>query len=826
MTPSFIRWAATLAAVAGFAWSTAFAQPTNLPTIRVSTVSVDTNGVLVAPTNFFTQNAAAFASSLTNSAVTIWVDTVADLPQLAGPQDGAAYIIRGIHSVGDIGVPATVHYVAGDTSPTNEFSVFAGPAGGRYRRAVPMIDASMFGVSTEAGTNNSAAIQRALYAAYSNAIPCVRLPPGWLTINDTIRFPPGVRISGYGALGAVDFLSDSTISNATISSDWETLKRAGAMWGATVLARSANQIGPVMEFDTSLAVVNTFYPTNVLQDGSVVARYQASSVIEGLVIFGRNLEQTSWDQDAIKAPNVWDLTIRDCAFIRPRGYAINVQNGNGIKILNCAMLGSSVFGSKGILGWHLSDLILQDCYFFGGRGPGLWVAAVGGWRTLVGNSFFGNFDGYGWKTITNCTAGVFTTSGNHELESGMPVVLSLLTNSSLYTSSPTSILPTNAIATNTKEVTLWVTKFSDSTFGLHTNSTAYLTNGYLDLIGGSPPYFVAPGFAVGLYVSDGSKQGSYNNLRLDQNFDGGIRVAGGSRNVFTGCIAVHNGVETLLGAVVNRGGSATNIANVTITGAGNWTGSFNQFIGTVVADADHGFLIEGNAVDNEIWGTAVDYSDITGAIFQFESTSLSSLNPSTVGGTNWGTSLRVRGGTSGAPALQIDRSGVAKVGIGLTGSTLQPVMTFIGERTSGGTSANAVMAHVDYGSTAGPLFRVGRYGAQSSAQSGFLVGGEDGSGTNSAGGVTFVDAGRGTGNQTNGGYVSLRVPVIDLAVTNSVLQTNTEVLRGDFQSLTNRTWLEIRWGNLGGTGVLSRINITNINGAAALILEGVDPTAL
>jgi hypothetical protein len=727
--------------------------------------------------------------------------TLADMDLASPSRTETKTEVLGRVTPGDWGEKREFILFPESTAPTNEF--IRGLANTNVGRRIYKWygDAAFFGMNSQVSSNYSPILQLALNTAYSNGIPTVTIPMGWFVMRETVLFPPRVRIRSEGwANKAVDYLRDTEVFNAWASLDYAALDRLGAEWGTTVLARERHQTGRMFEFNTNLAALNIFYPSNSLQDGSVVDRWQASAGFEGIVFYGNNLEQTTWDQDLIRAENVWDFSVDNCAFIRARGYAINVLNGNGIHLSGNAAFGSSVFGSKGILGWHLSDCRLTDNYLFGGRGPAIWLSSIGGWRMPIWGNIVGNFDGHGWKTVTNLVNGVFTTDGDHQLESGMPVVLHLGTNTS-------SVLPTNAITTASKEVTMWVSKLSANTLGLHTNHLAHLSTGYLAFNNGTLPFLVGPGFASGLYVNDGSKQLAVANNRMDQNYDSGIRIAGGSRSSYQGNIVAQNGVSTGFGNTTNR---PETVAGITVTGAGNWTATENKLIGNVLGQADYGISLETGSAQTMNFGNAIDNSEIpSGSEILFDSAATAQQNIMSVGATNYQTVMDFIGGSAGSAIIKLSRAGIASVGFGVTGFGGRPTLVFLDPTNS------VVLATLNSGGGTFPEWRVGRNGTWASPNSGSLNAGEDGTGTNAIGGVTYVDSGQGTGGQTNGGYVAIRGSLPTDDGTNQ--QSQVDMLVVDYSSNTNHTSIRTK---LGGTnGPMGRIVVVITNGLNHLTFQ-------
>lgn len=664
-------------------------------------------------------------------------------------------------------------------------------------------DVRQFGAVPDRNVSVSANLQSAADHAWVIGRGEINLPPGVYPITDTILFPPRVSWRGAMTAPAIDYLADTAISNAVVSGDTLTIRQQAAHWGAAVLFRTPNQTGPMLRFDSSRAVPNTLFPTNTLQDGSTATRWQASVRFRDVVFFGNNLQQETWNQDAISAQHVWDFGVENCAFIRIRGFLVDALNVNGFAFRGNASLGSSIYGTRGLNLWHASDTIISDNVIFGGRGALYWFSEVGGWRSSVIGGLHGNYDGHGWQTVASVSAGVWATDSEHQMESGQPVVV--------YAGGAT--MPEYEVggATNRvmQEYTYWVTKLSPTTLGLHTNHTAHATNGYLPFAGGDAGIAIGPGFASGVYMSSGARQLSVIGGRYDQFYDSGIRIAGGSRSTIVGAILAHNGVSTGLGVVTNRAG--TNIANLTITGGGTYTGGDNSIVGCVFAQADHAIRIEGVAANNQIIGAAYN-SDLTGGPVSFDGTFAQDANAVILGETNSIRSLRLRGGQAGGSMLTFERAGVPTLGIGLTGTT-GPVGLFRDPTN------NVIIASVDGRSASLPAVRAGAINAVASPRTGILGAGEDASGENIAGGSTYIDAGRGTGNATSGGFVGVRIPQAESSGSTS--QTIAERVRFSQRMQSDHVPMSLEYGT---PGVLERVGVTNIAGRSVLHLPNVPQT--
>lgn len=660
-------------------------------------------------------------------------------------------------------------------------------------------DAAAFGCVEHASNSASAAIQAALNYAFSNQVSEVTIPAGLMFLDTTVYFPPKVTIRGAGALRSFDYLADTAMSNAVVSGDLNQMRAEANHYGRTILFRKANQTGPIFEFNTNLAGLNSFYATNSLPDGSTVLRYQASSAIKDLVIYGNNINQTTWDQDAIRAENVWDFTVEGCGFVRIKGYAINVFNGNGIFIDRNTSFGSSFWGTKGIMGYDLSDARIRDNYFFGGRGPAIWIDSVSGWRMNVHGNFMGNYDRYGWKDVTSVsTNGVFTTSTDHELQDGTPVILYLGTNS-------TSTLPSNPITTSTRNVMLWPKVFSSTTFGLHTNHVAVQDGLWLtDLTNGTAPYLVGPGYASGIMLGDGARQIVVTDNRFDQNYDYGIVLAGARGNSIMGNVGAQNGYMTLTGAVTDRT-DRTNSANILLTGAGSRTASDNLILGNLLGQADFGIALESGAANNDIAFNEPDYSELLAtAPIWYDSTATQDINPIRFGyASNLAarTTLRIYGGSSGASILKLNRPEVSEVGFALSGTATRPALIFTD------TINNVQIGHFDGTSATIPGIAAGAYGNVASPRSGYLRGGENASETDTAGGITYIDSGRGSGTNDGNAYLSFRVAVPG-AVSGTTLQSLSEAMRADY---TTNSALTTTMFRLGAEGAYGRLRVSGTN---------------
>jgi len=667
---------------------------------------------------------------------------------------------------------------------TNFFNANANLLTQVYGNSVVVAGGAVYRLTNLSPVDNSAVIQSALNYAFSNRIGSVYISPGWYWFSNTIQMPPFVRLYGAGANPALDWVDDTAISNALAGNTAQLSTNLNA-WGATVLARLSNSTGPMVRFNTNIATVNPLFPSNVLNDGTTNTRWQGSFVINGITFFGNNLSnQVTWNQDAIQVDNAWDFEVSDCTFARVRGYIMRAINVNGMRFMRNSSLGSSIWGTKGILHWHGSDSYITDNYIFGGRGPALWISQEGGWLNgAIANNYFGNYDEFGYKTTTNVVSNVMTTSAAHELETGDHVTL--------YPVTLGDSLPAPLAA----DVTYYVIKLSDTTYSLSTN---HLASSTLTISGAyATPFYVCPGPAVGIYLNDGAKLNTIIGGRCDQNYDQGIRFAGGARNTVVGTSLKQNGYKTSTGA--QRTG--TNVAGITFTSNANFNATDNRTIGVITSQQFVAREFLGSAADNGPIGPVDNNADVVAT--DYFASGLTSLNYQQIGATNAGTSLEVSGGLSAANIVRLNRAYTGAIGFALTGNGVNIGTDVASVLLIRDATNNVDLLGVE-GFTTVRRLTIGSRSTQSSPKGGQLFGAESATGSNIAGGNLSLYSGLGTGTGTQSAIDAL-VPVV--GSSGSTAQTNRTGLRVQTGTAGQDTDL---WLFNADTGTLRRVGATNL----------------
>lgn len=633
-------------------------------------------------------------------------------------------------------------------------------------------------VLNDISSDNGPLIQEAARDLYDTGGGTLLLPDGIITVGSTILWPSKVSLKGTSVGRTVDTLFDSSMTNNTTAAD------VFEYWGGTVILSKTNSNCPLIEMDTSRSVPNPLFPTNTI-NGVSLTRWQASVTISGITFHGNNLYQDDWNNTVLKFPNVWDITIHDCNFVRWRGYCIDLFNANGIMMYNLAGLGSSFYGSKGIALHHVADCILNAFMFFGGRGPAIWVSAADGWlNSIQGPGLVGNYDGYGWKQLTNITADVFTTSTNHQFETGDPIVFERTW--------PSDTLPTGL----NEGDTYWVLKISDTTFQISTNAfSGNASPTAVTGIGSLPQDMsVGPGWSTGVYLNSGANNCSIGGFRTDQFYDEGVVIEGASRNSFHGMIVRQTGVVTGSGVVTPRAG--TNVCGVRIKISSLYGNAENKWTGGTFTSVYRPFEIESGVSGFSPLNYAVDFSTITdrGNVWANSGTAIQNYLP--IGDQNGATATWMWGGLGGNTIAGWIRHGVGAVGVRVSNTGSGAILQ-LWEPTNSAAMFSAAQA-----STINTIW--GGSSSVTATPKTFVISAEAASGTDVNGSTTRIDLSRPTGSGTGGALsVNGHIP----GSTGTAQQTPVEVARIGYPTANRATSLRLYDIE---SGTLSIVSVTNL----------------
>lgn len=458
-------------------------------------------------------------SSTTAKARVRSVSTIADLVAIDPlTSDIFSYVkVLGYSAAGD-GGGGDFRRVLASSGSTNLGTFFASTANATYaweRVPPPFITPEMFGAAVNDATSDLTAINNALTYLYGLGGGVLQFNSGQYDINGSIVLK--YRTSMRGQLD--NRLSDLATSAASSTNRLVT--------SSTVIALMAAANAPMVVGDPTDGYVRQ--PGETWEDGSgpFDSKFQSSS-IKGITFIGNGFNQTRYDCDILRFTAKWNLTVEDCSFFSPQGYAARLMDINYLRWHRNQISGSYGYpASKGMLFWGSSDSLITDSYFGACTGPGLWISGSSSARNELANLMsFNNVRTNAARLITSVSSGIFTTSGAHYLETGDPV--RWVTDGTL---------PSGLTARGIS----WVVKLSTNTFGVNPVWMGATNGVYTNYSAGSGNLWVSVGPASGIYESDSAGGNKFTNIRTDQNSDEGIFLHGSFADSFFGVFVSESG---------------------------------------------------------------------------------------------------------------------------------------------------------------------------------------------------------------------------------------------------------------------------------------------
>lgn len=504
-----------------------FAQPTNLPAPAALGVSVNTNGQIIAPTNFFAANAANFASAITNAGVVMKADNVAGMVALQPGSQGQQVSVAGYLASGDWGAARVFTYSTNTALSTNRGTIFAASTGGRWvssDAASRVIDPRWFGGLPNAVTNRSdtsgvdhvPGAQAAADYLAARGGGKLAYGAGSYRMDTTLVVPPAVEIEGLGGAYTQGY-EDSAIylSGAT---------RFYAKPGGTndwVVFRGIDS--------ASKSGIQTIFTAG---DLSMVTNYNHSGAIRGISF---DSGYTGLRGRCIFVDSAFGVTIENIGFA-PYGvcYPIYIWGSNVIKVRDVS----------GLTRWPIFAAYSADNEFshvvVGGMwGPGLWLK--GAKNRINGGEYFNT------QEQPNTVRPTFTVNTGTDLLTvsdanvgknwftEMPVSFEVAAGSTL----PAPLI-TNSV--------YYLIRVSDTTFKVNQRRD-WNVSGIggakqevaMDITSaGTGTFTVGPGPKANILV-DTYDLNQFVNVRADQSAGDGIQLWNAANNAFTGCSFTESG---------------------------------------------------------------------------------------------------------------------------------------------------------------------------------------------------------------------------------------------------------------------------------------------
>lgn len=447
------------------------------------------------------------------------VGTIADIVAIDPlTSDIFSYVkVLGYSTAGD-GGGGDFRRVLASSGSTNLGTFFASTANATYawqRVPPPFITPEMFGAVVNDATSDLTAINNALTYLHGLGGGVLQFGSGQYDINGSIVLK--YRTSLRGQL-------DNRLSDLATSAAGSTNR---LVTSSTAIALMAAANAPMVVGDPTDGYVRQSGETWEDGSGPFDSKFQSSS-IKGITFIGNGFNQTRYDCDILRFTAKWNLTVEDCSFFNPQGYAARFMDLNYLRWHRNQIVGSYGYpASKGMFFWGSSDSQVTDSYFGATTGPTLWVA--GG--TSAKNEFANLLTYNAVRTnssllISNLASGVFTTATAHYLETGDPV--RWVTDGTL---------PSGLTASGIS----WVVKLSTNTFGVNPVWKGATNGVYTNYSAGSGNLWVSVGPASGIYESDSAGANKYVNIRGDQHSDEGIYLHGSRQTTMIGVYAGDNG---------------------------------------------------------------------------------------------------------------------------------------------------------------------------------------------------------------------------------------------------------------------------------------------
>jgi hypothetical protein len=306
-------------------------------------------------------------TTLADSALTLVVDTIAQLKGLAAPSSALTYIVRGYYAAGD-GGGGTFRWNSGDGSADNGGTILQLSAGGvgRWNRIYDTaINVRWFGAKGDGATNDAPSIQAAL-----NFSSNIWIPDGTYLLTAAILInKSGVVIQGSGRKNAV--LKTSSGVNCV------KITGGGIIKGVTIancgFIGTTSSVDQIL-IDTSFVDVefsNCDFMSNdiatpVFVNGAGVYLSGALAVGNNLLIDHCTFQGLQYGVSE-NATNIVGLAIKNCIFTDVFNQGVKLINADITNIEGCLVEGcnknnGSPFAAVSV-GTGATALYVRGCHF-------------------------------------------------------------------------------------------------------------------------------------------------------------------------------------------------------------------------------------------------------------------------------------------------------------------------------------------------------------------------------------------------------------------------------------------------------------------------------